>query len=182
MSLGPQKRLQVFRRDNYKCIKCGSTSNLTADHILPRSKGGTNDLNNLRTLCDTCNSEKGNFNPTFKERIFSFLLTRREANTLRNEMLSAATSKVQTAKDGLNARIDQIKPTIIEHLAKVRKDTMIEAAGFKNTISINSQRSAERDDKLLQIIYRLSDRIEAMEKYLDIEFVEEEIKEYRKRI
>ena len=33
--------------------------NLTVDHIVPRSKGGTDHLDNLQLLCGACNSMKG---------------------------------------------------------------------------------------------------------------------------
>jgi 5-methylcytosine-specific restriction endonuclease McrA len=39
------------------CAECGSTSDLTADHIVPISKGGA--LGPLRVLCRTCNSRRG---------------------------------------------------------------------------------------------------------------------------
>ena len=48
-------REACFKRDGGKCIKCGSTHNLTADHIIPVAKGGVTALHNLRTLClDRC--------------------------------------------------------------------------------------------------------------------------------
>jgi len=50
----------VFERDGYKCVKCGDDENLTADHIIPISKGGKTNMENLRTLCKSCNSSKGN--------------------------------------------------------------------------------------------------------------------------
>lgn len=40
------------------CELCGSTDDLTRDHIIPISKGGTNDPSNLRILCRPCNSAK----------------------------------------------------------------------------------------------------------------------------
>ena len=33
--------------------------NLTVDHIIPRSKGGTDHVENLQLLCGHCNSLKG---------------------------------------------------------------------------------------------------------------------------
>ncbi len=42
-----------------KCSICGSTENLTLDHIIPKSKGGSDDSDNLRILCNRCNSSKG---------------------------------------------------------------------------------------------------------------------------
>ena len=54
-------RHEVFKRDSYKCSECGKSKNdgpLEIDHILPISKGGTDELSNLRTLCKICNREK----------------------------------------------------------------------------------------------------------------------------
>lgn len=41
------------------CQRCNSTEDLTADHIIPISKGGTND-GPRRVLCRSCNSKIGN--------------------------------------------------------------------------------------------------------------------------
>ena len=53
------KMLRVFARNDYRCVQCGSRDNLTVDHIVPWSKGGTNEMDNLQTLCRSCNSSKG---------------------------------------------------------------------------------------------------------------------------
>lgn len=49
-------QLTVFRRDNYRCVICGCSKNLTADHIKPRVTHPELffDLQNGRTLCDDC--------------------------------------------------------------------------------------------------------------------------------
>lgn len=77
-------RAQVFRRDGFRCTRCGAccaeqtegydggralkTSTtvcngkfkdiLVVDHVVPRRFGGSNDLSNLQTLCETCNKRK----------------------------------------------------------------------------------------------------------------------------
>lgn len=51
-------RRQVFERDAYRCLHCGSWEDLTVDHIVPESRGGSHDLDNLQTLCRPCNSSK----------------------------------------------------------------------------------------------------------------------------
>lgn len=54
------RRAAVLARDGHRCLKCGSTEGLTLDHIVPRSKGGRSHRENLQTLCESCNAEKGN--------------------------------------------------------------------------------------------------------------------------
>ena len=56
----PLNRENVFRRDNYECVYCGSgvIKTLTLDHVIPQSKGGGNSWDNLVTACKRCNSEK----------------------------------------------------------------------------------------------------------------------------
>ena len=56
---GREKARRVFERDAYRCLRCGTWLDLTIDHIVPRSRGGTDDLHNLQTLCRSCNSWKG---------------------------------------------------------------------------------------------------------------------------
>lgn len=54
----------ILARDNWTCCSCGRTAKdgvtLHVDHIHPRSLGGTNDANNLQTLCLKCNIGKSN--------------------------------------------------------------------------------------------------------------------------
>ena len=79
-------RLQVFKK-NLTCVACGITGSIfklqrqpnrnekphlnlyaqkndehilmTQDHIQPKSKGGKDTMNNLQTMCSSCNEEKG---------------------------------------------------------------------------------------------------------------------------
>lgn len=64
----PALRWQVFQRDGWKCVACGRQSHdgvlLHVDHILPRSKGGKDALDNLQTLCGECNLGKSNRDST----------------------------------------------------------------------------------------------------------------------
>lgn len=59
----PVSRREVFRRDNHTCQYCGSTKQLTIDHVLPRSKGGLHIWSNVVAACATCNSRKGDRTP-----------------------------------------------------------------------------------------------------------------------
>ena len=55
-------RHEVFKRDNYRCVECGASredgATLHVDHKIPVSKGGTDELDNLQTLCSDCNLNK----------------------------------------------------------------------------------------------------------------------------
>lgn len=42
------------------CTECGTTENLSQDHVIPRSHGGAHSIKNKQILCVKCNSKKGN--------------------------------------------------------------------------------------------------------------------------
>jgi 5-methylcytosine-specific restriction endonuclease McrA len=57
----------LFARDRYRCQYCGRNihelrprESLTRDHLVPLSRGGTNEWTNVVTACSPCNTRKGN--------------------------------------------------------------------------------------------------------------------------
>jgi 5-methylcytosine-specific restriction endonuclease McrA len=52
-------RRAVFARDDWTCQYCGSRSNLTVDHVVPRSRGGASSWENIVASCAPCNRRKG---------------------------------------------------------------------------------------------------------------------------
>ncbi len=88
-------RLRVFKERGFKCINCNTIGSfvaldkddlgaihldlyakdkygndvlMTIDHIIPKSKGGNNHINNLNPMCCKCNAKKGsNYKETYKE-------------------------------------------------------------------------------------------------------------------
>lgn len=58
-NISSPKRLRVYKKDGYKCVSCGTSEDLSVDHIHPVSRGGSNDMANLQTMCMPCNMSKG---------------------------------------------------------------------------------------------------------------------------
>jgi 5-methylcytosine-specific restriction endonuclease McrA len=56
-------RFNVFLRDGFKCAYCGSTEDLTFDHVVPRSRGGRTSWENIVAACSPCNLRKGGRRP-----------------------------------------------------------------------------------------------------------------------
>jgi hypothetical protein len=53
-------KIEVWRRDNGRCVQCGATDELHFDHVLPYSKGGTSlTPANVQLLCARHNLSKG---------------------------------------------------------------------------------------------------------------------------
>jgi 5-methylcytosine-specific restriction endonuclease McrA len=67
------KRKEIYKRDKNICLCCGTQENLTIDHIIPLSIGGSKKGKNLQTLCKICNNIKGS----------KIILYRRTNNILR---------------------------------------------------------------------------------------------------
>lgn len=58
-----RNRHVLFGRQEGRCNGCKLEfpfKNMTVDHVIPKSKGGTDHLENLQLLCNYCNSLKGN--------------------------------------------------------------------------------------------------------------------------
>lgn len=70
--ISPQLRTEILDRDGYTCQLCGAGPTdrdpnnssrkirLHIDHIIPKSQGGSDDKDNLRVLCSTCNQTRSN--------------------------------------------------------------------------------------------------------------------------
>ncbi len=185
MAVSKRKKAIVYERDGNQCVRCKSIEKLSIDHIIPLSKGGSDEIDNLRVYCQKCNFKKGNFEPNWKERLFWFFVTRREVNNFRNELLGILNGSNKAVRTELtssfNQRIGDIKPKITDFLNELKRGNEVRFVGLENSITIEKQESTKRDDRVLQIAYALSDRLEAMERYLDVEYVEEEFKGYRKK-
>lgn len=61
-AMSPRLRFKVFKRDEYRCQICGRTAQhgivLEVDHKVPVARGGSDEINNLWTLCFDCNRGK----------------------------------------------------------------------------------------------------------------------------
>src|SRR5688500_4627788 len=52
-------RFNLFLRDRFSCVYCGSNKELTFDHVVPRAQGGRTSWENVATACAPCNLKKG---------------------------------------------------------------------------------------------------------------------------
>ena len=62
INIPPSIRIQALVHYGHRCIYCGATSKdseLQVDHVIPVSKGGTNEIGNLVIACRACNIGKG---------------------------------------------------------------------------------------------------------------------------
>lgn len=62
VALSKRLRFEVFKRDGFTCQYCGAKppdTVLEVDHVHPRSLGGLDTLDNLKTACWNCNRGKG---------------------------------------------------------------------------------------------------------------------------
>lgn len=60
------KRITVYTRDNFTCQYCGvkpGVGKLTLDHVLPESRGGATEPDNLVAACKPCNNKKADKTP-----------------------------------------------------------------------------------------------------------------------
>jgi hypothetical protein len=73
-----ERRLAIYLRDGLACVYCGAAvedgAQLSLDHIVPHSEGGSTKSENLLTCCKRCNSSRGNRDlATFCEAVAGYL-------------------------------------------------------------------------------------------------------------
>ena len=102
---------KIFERDNYKCVICGQGKKegleIHADHIIPRSQGGLNTLDNGQTLCSRHNMLKKNLQQTETGKKM-FIRLYQLAKTKKDEHLENFTKEILELyeKYNVNGHID----------------------------------------------------------------------------
>jgi len=98
----PEVKKAILERDGYKCVVCGRGAKdgieLVVDHIKPKDKGGTNDINNGQTLCSEHNIMKKNYSQTEAGKRY-FIKTYEKAVANKDKKMIQFCKKVFDAYD-----------------------------------------------------------------------------------
>ena len=165
----PRKlRHEVFKRDGYRCRECGASKDETSleiDHITPVARGGTNDIDNLQTLCRECNRMK---------HTDEWVGGETDLEVAENE-LSALEKQLLEAKEKL--KLANNEDDEIEYKFEVKKLTddmddvksKIDKINKKSETESLKKQLAKNKDKALKILYVELDNnsIEKISKRLD---------------
>lgn len=141
----------VIQRDG-KCVECGTTQQLTVDHIIPRSRGGLDILANLQTLCERCNQRKGSrITWRWLQRLTMALHVDELVNNERNERKGHVTSITGILRSEMQSVCD------------------------KNSVALRRQ----LDGQAATIAF-LTKQIRALEAHNKVRWVEEHFEGYKK--
>ena len=147
-----QKKLRdfIFSRSNGKCSYCGKQAQ-EIDHIVPRSKGGTNSVDNLTATCRSCNERKSNL--SLKE--FGKLVGK-DFSKIEPKTLPKHASIVQSARNYMAREIAKAVPDTTTHdawLTKYNRDELgLPKEHYYDALSVgNIQDYKFLTDKVLQI-------------------------------
>lgn len=71
-TISKKRRSKVLERDGNECLRCSSTTDLEVHHIIPVSQGGSDDMDNLATLCSECHKDARLANPQDRGEISAY--------------------------------------------------------------------------------------------------------------
>lgn len=85
---------KIYHNDNYRCVYCGKDMlkvfdlwlSLEVDHIIPQSKGGNNEPNNLVTSCNVCNKYKSSYLSKLYKSDITVLNEPKKRNAILNDI------------------------------------------------------------------------------------------------
>ena len=147
-----QKKLRdfVFSRSNGKCSYCGKQAQ-EIDHIVPRSKGGTDSVNNLTASCRSCNEKKSNLSL----KAFSKLMNK-DYSHLEPKKLPKDAAIVQSARNYMVREIAKLVSNTTTYdawLTKYNRDELgLPKEHYYDALSVgNTQDYKFLTDKVLQI-------------------------------
>lgn len=188
-----QRRKKVYQRDNYTCQNCGAqggphgNAELHAHHIVPKGKGGTHEVSNLKTICNECHSAIHNENvyaPTDPDVALSQNSSNRGASK-KASLLPIVSSKYPTELE------PQIKRANIVYRISKELDEISEEEGeffelystIKNTPNPNLpiiERLAEQKESIDSIIENVKNKKQELNSF-DKESMNEKGKKQHKQ-
>jgi len=119
MSLSKKLRFDVFKRDDFQCQYCGRRSPdviLEVDHVIPKSKGGVDETENLVTACFYCNRGKA-ANKLSKKKMQRNMAEAAKLEKERGEQLK----EYYKYKNKIAARLNKIVDNIDTYIFKDNK-------------------------------------------------------------
>ena len=128
MAVAKRVRFEVFKRDDFRCQYCGRQTPsviLQIDHIVPRSQGGADEINNLVTSCTDCNLGKSNI-PLWKKRGIDDRVKEIELLRERQEQIEWYEQVKRQLKAEEDASLDQLN-----QLWSTRCDSKLSWSGDK---------------------------------------------------
>lgn len=100
-NISPRLRTEILERNGFTCQQCGSGAGdidpynpgrkvrLHVDHIVPIEQGGTDDRDNLRALCSTCNQGKSNLQVPTESALNILARIRKTPRSVQRELYDA---------------------------------------------------------------------------------------------
>ena len=134
MSITKKIRFEVFKRDGFACQYCGKhppETTLEVDHIQPKSKKGTDDINNLITSCFDCNRGKTNIE---LKRIPNTLTDNKEILEERESQYLEYHKILAKIDKRINKELNQVSDTYSKYFPKLELSDSFKKSSVKKFI------------------------------------------------